>query len=50
MKPHNVLLVLDSMTGQEAVAVAEAFAERVEFDGVVAASSTATRETARRSP
>ena len=35
VKPHNVLLVLDAMTGQEAVAVAEAFAERVAFDGVV---------------
>ncbi len=35
VKPHNVLLVLDSMTGQEAVTVAEAFAERVDFDGVV---------------
>jgi signal recognition particle subunit SRP54 len=35
VKPHNVLLVLDSMTGQDAVNVAEAFAERVEFDGVV---------------
>ena len=35
VKPHNVLLVLDSMTGQEAVGVAEAFAERVDFDGVV---------------
>jgi signal recognition particle subunit SRP54 len=35
VKPHNVLLVLDAMTGQEAVAVAEAFAERVDFDGVV---------------
>src|SRR5947199_8223047 len=34
-KPHNVLLVLDSMTGQEAVRVAEAFQERVAFDGVV---------------
>ncbi|HEX2044926.1 MAG TPA: signal recognition particle protein [Gaiellaceae bacterium] len=34
-KPHNVLLVLDAMTGQEAVAVAEAFAERIAFDGVV---------------
>lgn len=34
-KPHNILLVLDSMTGQEAVAVAEAFADRVDFDGVV---------------
>jgi signal recognition particle subunit SRP54 len=33
--PTNVLLVLDAMTGQEAVAVAEAFAERIDFDGVV---------------
>jgi signal recognition particle subunit SRP54 len=35
VKPTNVLLVLDSMTGQEAVGVAEAFQERVAFDGVV---------------
>jgi signal recognition particle subunit SRP54 len=34
-RPLNVLLVLDSMTGQDAVRVAEAFAERVDFDGVV---------------
>jgi signal recognition particle subunit SRP54 len=34
-KPHNVLLVLDAMTGQEAVAVATAFQERVAFDGVL---------------
>jgi signal recognition particle subunit SRP54 len=34
-RPHNVLLVLDAMTGQEAVSVAEAFQERVAFDGVV---------------
>jgi signal recognition particle subunit SRP54 len=34
-KPHNVLLVLDSMTGQDAVSVAEAFAERIAFDGIV---------------
>jgi signal recognition particle subunit SRP54 len=34
-KPHDVLLVLDAMTGQDAVNVAESFAERVEFDGVV---------------
>ncbi len=33
--PMNVLLVLDAMTGQDAVAVAEVFAERVAFDGVV---------------
>jgi signal recognition particle subunit SRP54 len=35
VKPHNILLVLDSMTGQEAVTVAEAFSDRVDFDGVV---------------
>ncbi|HEV2902367.1 MAG TPA: signal recognition particle protein [Gaiellaceae bacterium] len=35
VKPTNVLLVLDAMTGQEAVSVAEAFQERVAFDGVV---------------
>jgi signal recognition particle subunit SRP54 len=35
MKPHNVLLVLDAMTGQDAVSVAEAFAERIAFDGVL---------------
>jgi signal recognition particle subunit SRP54 len=34
-KPANVLLVLDAMTGQEAVNVALAFQERVAFDGVV---------------
>ena len=35
VKPHDVLLVLDAMTGQEAVAVAQAFQERVDFDGVL---------------
>ena len=34
-KPTNVLLVLDAMTGQEAVKVALAFQERVAFDGVL---------------
>jgi signal recognition particle subunit SRP54 len=34
-KPHDVLLVLDAMTGQDAVNVAETFAGRIEFDGVV---------------
>ena len=34
-KPTNVLLVLDAMTGQEAVSVAEAFQERIAFDGVI---------------
>jgi signal recognition particle subunit SRP54 len=35
VKPLNVLLVLDAMTGQEAVAVARAFQERISFDGLV---------------
>ena len=35
VKPMNVLLVLDAMTGQEAVNVAQAFQERIAFDGVV---------------
>jgi signal recognition particle subunit SRP54 len=34
-KPHDVLLVVDAMTGQDAVNVAEQFAETAEFDGVV---------------
>ena len=34
-KPHDILLVLDAMTGQDAVNVAEEFASRVEFDGVL---------------
>jgi len=34
-KPTNVLLVLDAMTGQEAVNVAQAFQEHVDFDGVL---------------
>ena len=35
VKPMNVLLVLDAMTGQEAVNVARAFQERIAFDGIV---------------
>ena len=35
VSPMNVLLVLDAMTGQDAVSVAEAFAERIAFDGVL---------------
>ena len=35
VKPHDVLLVVDAMTGQDAVHVAEQFAEVVQFDGVV---------------
>ncbi len=35
VKPHTILLVVDAMTGQDAVNVAEQFAEAVQFDGVV---------------
>ena len=35
VKPDTTLLVLDSMTGQDAVNVAETFRERVDFDGIV---------------
>ena len=35
VKPHDVLLVVDAMTGQDAVAVAEQFATVVQFDGVI---------------
>lgn len=34
-KPHDVLLVVDAMTGQDAVNVAEAFGGQVGFDGVI---------------
>ena len=35
VKPQDVLLVVDAMTGQDAVNVAESFAAAVQFDGVV---------------
>jgi len=35
VKPHDVLLVVDAMTGQDAVAVAEQFAAVLQFDGVI---------------
>jgi signal recognition particle subunit SRP54 len=35
VSPHNILLVVDAMTGQDAVNVSEEFAARVQFDGVV---------------
>jgi signal recognition particle subunit SRP54 len=35
VKPHVVLLVVDAMTGQDAVNVAEQFAEVAKFDGVI---------------
>ncbi|MEX0993470.1 MAG: signal recognition particle protein [Solirubrobacterales bacterium] len=35
VKPHNVILVVDAMTGQDAVNVAERFAQDAQFDGVI---------------
>jgi signal recognition particle subunit SRP54 len=35
VKPDQVLMVVDAMTGQDAVNAAAAFAERVDFDGVI---------------
>jgi signal recognition particle subunit SRP54 len=35
VNPHDILLVVDAMTGQDAVNVAEQFAAVVQFDGVV---------------
>ncbi len=35
VKPHNVLLVVDAMTGQDAVNAADAFRGHVDLDGVV---------------
>lgn len=35
VRPDQVLMVIDAMTGQDAVVAATAFAERVDFDGVI---------------
>src|SRR5881397_3135634 len=35
VRPTDILLVVDAMTGQDAVNVAEQFAEAVQFDGVI---------------
>ncbi|HWP82176.1 MAG TPA: signal recognition particle protein [Bacteroidota bacterium] len=35
VKPHEILFVVDSMTGQDAVNAAAAFHERLNFDGIV---------------
>ena len=35
VKPHEILLVVDSMTGQEAVNVAETFKDSVGIDGII---------------
>jgi signal recognition particle subunit SRP54 len=35
VRPQTIVLVLDAMTGQEAVNVATAFEERLDFDGVL---------------
>src|SRR6185295_13720629 len=35
LKPHQILLVMDGMTGQEAVRVGKTFSERIGVDGLV---------------
>ena len=35
VKPHEILLVVDSMTGQDAVNVAQSFSDAVGIDGVI---------------
>lgn len=35
VKPDQILMVVDAMTGQDVVNVVEAFASRVDFDGVI---------------
>jgi signal recognition particle subunit SRP54 len=35
LKPNEILFVVDSMTGQDAVNTAKSFNERIDFDGVV---------------
>jgi signal recognition particle subunit SRP54 len=35
VRPDQVLMVVDAMTGQDAVTAAKAFSERVDFDGVI---------------
>ncbi len=35
VRPDQILMVVDAMTGQDAVNVAAAFSERVDFDGVI---------------
>jgi len=34
-RPHQILLVVDSMTGQDAVNVAKSFQEKLDFDGII---------------
>lgn len=35
LRPDQILMVVDAMTGQDAVNVAQAFSEELEFDGVI---------------
>ncbi len=35
VKPHEILFVVDAMTGQDAVNAAKAFHERLDYDGIV---------------
>lgn len=50
VKPDQVLMVVDAMTGEDIVNVVSTFAERTDFDGVIISSSTATLVAAARFP
>lgn len=50
VKPDQVLMVVDAMTGQDIVNVVSTFAERTDFDGVIISSSTAMPVAAARFP
>ena len=49
IKPHEILLLIDAMTGQDAVNVATAFNEALGVDGLVLTKLDATLAAARRS-
>jgi signal recognition particle subunit SRP54 len=46
--PHQIYLVCDAMTGQDAVNSAKEFNDRLELDGVILTSSTVTPGAVRR--
>jgi signal recognition particle subunit SRP54 len=48
VNPQEILFVVDSMTGQDAVNTAKAFNDRLNFSGVVLTNSMAIQEVARR--
>ena len=50
MEPNYTFLVVDAMTGQDAVTVAEAFHETLELDGVILSKLDGDAAAVRRCP